>query len=123
MTSTPVFLLVEPAPILRSSLHAWLDRTLAGHRILVAADGMEALRLVAQERPSHILLEMELPQNTGFVVLRQMRHFLPDAKIIATSWFDNSFLLRNLLLAGADGFVRKNKVPRELLSLWDVPLK
>jgi len=123
MTSTPVFLLVEPAPILRSSLHAWLDRTLSGHRILVAADGMEALRLVAQERPSHILLEMELPQNTGFVVLRQMRHFLPDAKIIATSWFDNSFLLRNLLLAGADGFVRKNKVPRELLSLWDVPLK
>jgi len=123
MTSTPVFLLVEPAPILRSSLHAWLDRTLSGHRILVAADGMEALRLVAQERPSHILLEMELPQNTGFVVLRQMRHFLPDAKIIATSWFDNSFLLKNLLLAGADGFVRKNKVPRELLSLWDVPLK
>jgi DNA-binding NarL/FixJ family response regulator len=123
MISTPVFLLVEPSPILRSSLHAWLDRALAGHRILVAAEGMEALRLVAQEVPSHILLEIELPQNTGFVVLRQMRHFLPDAKIVATSWFDNSFLLKNLLLAGADGFIRKNKVPRELLSLWDVPLK
>ena len=123
MISTPVYLRVEPSPILRSSLHAWLNRALAGHRILVAAEGMEALRLVAQEGPSHILLEIELPQNTGFVVLRQMRHFLPDAKIVATSWFDNSFLLKNLLLAGADGFIRKNKVPRELLSLWDVPLK
>jgi hypothetical protein len=49
MNTAPVVLLVEPSPILRSSLHDWLDQALAGHRILTAPNGVEALRLVEQD--------------------------------------------------------------------------
>ena len=78
MNGAPVFLLVEPSPILRSSLQDWLGQALAGHRILTAANGMEALRVAGQERPSHILIEMELPDIPGWEVLGQIRQALPE---------------------------------------------
>ena len=123
MGNVPVFLLVEPSPILRSSLHDWLDQVFASHRVLTAANGEEALRLAKEERPSHILIEIDLPEQTGFEVVRQMRQLLPDAKIVATGWYDSQFLLKNVLSAGADGFIRKHKIPSELLPMWGVPLK
>ena len=118
-----VFLLVEPTPILRSSLNDWLSQALAGHRILVAANGAEALRLAVQERPSHILLEIELPEKTGLDILRQLREVLPDATIVATGWYDSRDLLDKVQSSGADGFIRKHKLPSELLTFWNVPLK
>ena len=118
-----VFLLVEPSQILRLSLRDWLDQVFAGHRILVAANGVEALRLATQERPSYILVELELPEKTGFDVLRQMRQILPDAKIVATGWYENRDVLEKVWAAGADGFIRKHKLPSELLPLWDVSLE
>jgi CheY-like chemotaxis protein len=123
MGKTPVLLLVEPSPILRSSLHDWLTQALAGHRILVAANGVEALRLAVQEQPTHILIEMELPEKTGFDVLRQVRQILPDATIIATGWYESRVLLDKIRSAGANGFIRKHKLPSELLPLWNVPLE
>ena len=41
----------------------------------------------AQEQPSHILMEMGLPDTTGFEVVRQMRQGLLIARIIATGWY------------------------------------
>jgi DNA-binding NarL/FixJ family response regulator len=118
-----VFLLVEPSPILRSSLQDWLKQALAGHRILVAANGVEALRLAEQEWPSHVLIEMELPEKTGFDVLQQMRQILPDATIVATGWYESRVFLDKVQSSGANGFIRKHKLPSELLPLWNVPLE
>jgi DNA-binding NarL/FixJ family response regulator len=123
MSTAPVFLLIEPSRILRSSLHDWLDQVLAGHRIVTAANGVEALRLAEQEQPSHILIEIELPDMSGLEVLQQMRQALPDARIVATGWYENSLLLDKIWSAGASGFIRKHKLPSELLSLWDISIQ
>lgn len=123
MNAALVFLLVEPSQILRLSLRDWLDQVFASHRILVAANGVEALRLATQERPSYILVELELPEKTGFDVLRQMRQILPEAKIVATGWYENHDVLEKVRAAGANGFIRKHKLPSELLPLWNVSLE
>jgi CheY-like chemotaxis protein len=123
MNAMLVFLLVEPSQILRLSLRGWLDQVFAGHRILVAANGVEALRLATQEQPSCILVELELPEKTGFDVLRQMRETLPDAKIVATGWYENRDVLEKVRAAGANGFIRKHKLPSQLLPVWNVSLE
>ena len=122
MNAAPVFLLVEPSPVLSSSLHAWLKRVLTNPRIFIAANGLDALWLAAQEQPSHILIEMYLPDLTGFEVVRQMRQGLPAAKIIATGNHESRFFLKMVRTAGADEFILKNKLRNELLPLWRVPL-
>jgi DNA-binding NarL/FixJ family response regulator len=123
MEKAPVFLLVEPSPILRSSMHDWLDRIFAGHRVLTAANGAEALKFADEERPSHILIEIELPEQNGLEVLQTMRKILPEARIVVTGWYESQFLLQSISSAGADGFIRKNKLPSELFPLWGVSIK
>ena len=120
MSTAPVFLLVEPSPILRSSLHEWLKNVLIDARIFIAANGLDALWLAAQEQPSHILIEMDLPDISGLAVLQQIRQSLPNARIIATGWYDSRFFLDSVKSAGADGFILKNKLHRELLPMWEV---
>jgi len=122
MNAAPVFLLVEPSPILRSRLQGWLENVLTDPRILIAANGLEALRLAAREHPSHILIEMDLPDTTGFEVLRQMRQGQPVARIIATGWYESRFFLERVRSAGADQFIPKHKLHSELLPLLEVPL-
>ena len=122
MNAAPVFLLVEPSPILRSRLQGWLENVFTDPRVFTAANGLEALQLAARERPSHILIEMDLPDTTGFEVLRQMRKGLPAARIIATGWYESRFFLERVRSAGADRFIPKHKLHRELLPLLEVPL-
>ena len=122
MNAAPVFLLVEPSPTLRARLQEWLENVLTDHRVLVAANGLAALRLATQEQPSHILIEMDLPDTTGFELLRQMRQGLPAARIIATGWYESRFFLERVRSAGGDRFIPKHKLHSELLPLLDVPL-
>ena len=120
MNAAPVFLLVEPSPILRSRLQGWLENVLTDPRILIAANGLEALRLATREQPSHILIEMDLPDTTGFEVLRQMRQGQPAARIIATGWYESRFFLERVRSAGADRFIPKHKLHSELLPLFEL---
>jgi len=121
MNAGSVFLLVEPSPILRSRLQGWLENVLIDPRILVAANGLEALRLAAQEQPADILIEMNLPDMSGFEVLQQIRQCLPAARIIATGWYESRFFLERVRSAGADRFIPKHKLHSELLPLFEGP--
>ena len=123
MNAGPVFLLVEPSPVFRLRLYAWLKSVITNARILIAENGRDALSLAAQEQPTHILIEMDLPNTTGLEVVQQLRRSLPNAKIIATGWYDSRIFLDSVRSAGADGFVLKNKLHIELLPLWEVSLE
>jgi DNA-binding NarL/FixJ family response regulator len=122
MSTAPVFLLVEPSSILRSILYRWLETVITNPHILIAASGFEALQLAAQKVPSYVLIEINLPDRKGLEVLHQLRQDLPDARIIATGWYESRWFLDSVRSAGADGFVSKDKLPSELLPLWDISI-
>ena len=48
--------------------------TWMGHDPLTAGDGEEALRLIEQESPDLVLLDLELPRRSGLEVLQQLRN-------------------------------------------------
>lgn len=122
MNAAPVILLVEPSRVLRLRLQTWLENVLTDVRILIAASGLEALNLVAQDQPTHVLIEMDLPDANIAEVIGQMRQRLPTAKIIVTGWYDSRLVLEIIESAGADGFILTNKLHRDLLLYWEVPL-
>jgi DNA-binding response OmpR family regulator len=45
----------------------------AGYEVSFAADGLEALRRVEEERPDVVLLDVVMPEMDGFTVCRQIR--------------------------------------------------
>jgi len=123
MNATPVILLVEPSPILRLQLQEWLENVLTDSRILIAANGLDTLWRAAQEQPSHILIEIHLPDITRYEIVRQVRQGLPTARIIATGLHESRFILDSVQSAGADGFILKDNLYDELLPLWGLPLR
>jgi DNA-binding response OmpR family regulator len=45
----------------------------AGHQVSSAADGESALRLVREERPELVVLDVVMPRPNGFEVLRELK--------------------------------------------------
>jgi CheY-like chemotaxis protein len=64
-------LVVEDDPDLLALLEMVLVD--AGHRVLTAAHGVEALERVAAERPGMILLDMRMPIMNGWEFARELR--------------------------------------------------
>jgi DNA-binding NarL/FixJ family response regulator len=120
MSAAPVFLLVEPSPIVASALGRWLENAFLDSQILVASNGAEALLLANENIPSYVLVELSLPDRAGIEILIQLRQALPASRIIATSWFQGRWLIDGARSAGADGFVSKGKLHTELLPLWKI---
>ena len=115
MTSTrPLTLLVvddEPAWV--GALGAVLGK--AGHRIVAAYDGEEALRRFRADHVDAVLLDLAMPGLDGAEVCRQIRAE-SDTPIIIVSGERDRSAPAELLDLGADDYVRKGVPSNELLA-------
>jgi DNA-binding response OmpR family regulator len=105
-------LVVEDEPRLARGLRD--DLTLEGFEVLVAGDGVEALRL-ARERPFDlIILDVMLPKKDGFEVCRELRREGTRTPIIMLTARTGEAEKVLGLEVGADDYVTKPFSPREL---------
>jgi len=88
-----------------------------GHEVLVAADGVEALRLAYDKRPHLVLLDIMMPEFSGIDVCRQLRADprTRDIRIIMVSAVDAKRALEESIIAGADDFLAKPVNALELM--------
>jgi twitching motility two-component system response regulator PilH len=68
---TGSILVVEDSPTERQLIGKMLQDN--GYRVLLAADGNEALAIVERERPALLLLDVVLPGPNGFQICRQLK--------------------------------------------------
>lgn len=84
-----------------------------------AADGETALRLIAQDPPDLVFLDVMLPGLSGIDVLRKMRveSSLKDVAVIVVSAWQGPDDIAAALESGADGFLEKPFRVDELASV------
>ena len=87
----------------------------AGHRIIAAYDGREAIRRFEEEHPDLVLLDLAMPGVDGADVCRWIRA-AGDTPIIVVSGESDLAVTVELLDAGADDYVRKPFRAAELLA-------
>lgn len=108
-------LVVDDHPIIRAGLR----RLLAGEpeaEIYEAADGKEALRVFREQRPSLVVLDLNLPGIGGLEMIARFKTADPAARILVLSMHDDPMHVRHALQAGAAGYVSKNAPPDEILE-------
>lgn len=84
--------------------------TTAGHQVVEAADGDEALKLVAGNAFDLVVLDMLMPNKDGLETIVELRRARPQIRILAISSggrMDASQLLRMALVFGADETMAK----------------
>jgi DNA-binding response OmpR family regulator len=106
-------LVVDDEPAMVGALGALLGQ--AGHRIIAAYDGDEALRRFRDDAPDLVLLDLAMPGMDGATVCRRIRE-VSDTPIIVVSGERDHAATIELLDLGADDYVRKPFRADELLA-------
>ena len=76
-------LLIDDDDLLRRSLRLGLTR--AGHAVVLATNGKEAMQCLAGDPPDLILTDVVMPEMDGMEVIMQVRQRFPTLPIIAMS--------------------------------------
>jgi two-component system alkaline phosphatase synthesis response regulator PhoP len=112
----PKVLVVDDAPDIVRLVRDYLEH--AGFTVLVAANGVDALRIARAERPDLIVLDLGLPGRDGLDVTRELRSD-PSVStvpiVMLTARADESDKLVGLEL-GADDYVTKPFSAKELVA-------
>jgi len=80
-----------------------------------AGDGQEALKQLRALRPDVSLLDWNLPIIRGEEVLGTIKAETPQARFIVISALDDGDCIRRALSLGADSYLHKDMLRRELL--------
>lgn len=95
-----------------------------GYSVIIAKNGEEALQIF-QEKQSQIhivILDLIMPQMSGYETFIKMKEINPNTKIIITSGFGQDQRVQKLLELGADGFIQKPYDFHKLISvIYKIP--
>ena len=111
MSPVPSLLLIEDDDAIRTALELSLTRQ--GHRVATAASGEDGLKLLREQRPDLIVLDVMLPGIDGFEVCRRIRRTDQLPIILLTARNDDIDVVAGLE-AGADDYVAKPAQARVL---------
>jgi two-component system KDP operon response regulator KdpE len=92
-----------------------LNLELEGYAVSEATDGLQALAKVREELPDLVLLDVMMPEMSGFETLERIREFSSVPVIMLTAKGEEEDKVHGLEL-GADDYVTKPFSPRELSS-------
>ena len=106
--------LVDDHAMFRTGVRAELGSAVAV--VGEAADAQEAVRIVLEQKPDVVLLDVHLPGGGGGEVLRQVHPKEPEVKFLALSVSDAAEDVIGTIRAGARGYVTKSITGDELVA-------
>jgi CheY-like chemotaxis protein len=91
----------------------------AGHRVLTASDGQEAVNLALENTPDVILMDVAMPSMDGLEAMRQIKARIPNMTIVIASAHSMASDRERFLIAGADDVLSKPFKLTELTGVVD----
>ena len=80
------------------------------------ASGEELLQRLRKTEPDIIVLDVSLPGRSGLEVLKQVKIFYPDIKVLVLSMYPEDQFAIRMLKAGASGYLHKDSAPEVLIE-------
>jgi len=81
-----------------------------------ARDGREAVECACKLKPDVLLLDIGMPNLNGLDATRQILTMIPEARILILTVHDSEQVVREVLAAGARGFLLKSDAGRDLVA-------
>ena len=109
-------LLADDHDIIRRGLKELLE-THAGWEVVgEASSGRQAVELAVKLHPDIAILDLTMPELNGLEATRQIKKALPKTAVLIFTMHENENLIRDVLTAGALGYVLKSDAARHLTN-------
>jgi len=108
-------LIVDDHTVAREGLRAMLEEDPQVQVVGEAADGLEALELVAGLRPRVVLMDIRMPGLDGLEATRRIKAQHPATAVIMMTSYDDNALVVDAVRTGASGYLLKD-ASRALLT-------
>ena len=113
----PVRILVaDDHQVVRTGLRTLLESKSGWQVCGEATHGREAVQKAVELKPDVAVLDVAMPILNGVEATRQIRKLSPETAVLILSMHDSEQLVREVLEAGAKGYILKDDADRNLLA-------
>lgn len=81
-----------------------------------AGNGREALELTEKLQPDVVVMDVAMPELNGIEATRKIMASVPRTRILALSMHKDSVYVREILRAGAKGYLLKDSIDHDLVA-------
>jgi len=81
-----------------------------------AGNGREAIELAEKLRPDVVVMDVAMPELNGIEATRRLADSTPHTRVVALSMHKDSVYVREMLRAGARGYLLKDSGAADLVS-------
>ena len=81
-----------------------------------AGTAAETLEMIKRDRPDVLLLDLSLPDRSGYDIMNELRNIETAPLVVVLTWHTEPSYAARAIAAGAHGYLNKGVTPQELLS-------
>jgi DNA-binding NarL/FixJ family response regulator len=112
-------LIADDHGIMRKGLELIISESEKIEIIAQADTGLKAIEMARRLSPDVVLMDISMPGLNGIDAAKQVRIENPEIKIIALSAHANRHFVKDMLKAGASGYILKDSLATDLLDAID----
>ncbi len=109
-------LLADDHAVVRQGFRLILSSQEGIEVICEAGNGREAVELALRHRPDVAVIDVSMPELNGIEATRRILEQCPQTKILALSMHKDAVYVREILRAGARGYILKDSVDTEFVQ-------
>lgn len=116
-------LLVDDHEIVRDGIQSLLENEIGFNIIAEAQNGIQAIEHCKTSKPDLVVMDINMPKMNGIEATRNIRNEFPEIKILALTMMDEDQHIRQMIEAGASGYILKSSSKIELVDAITTVLK
>jgi DNA-binding NarL/FixJ family response regulator len=119
MTEDLRIVIADDHEVLRHGLRAVLEARSGWKVVGEGVNGREAAELVARLTPDVVVLDISMPEMNGLEATREILRKSPGTQILIMTLHESEELVREVLAAGARGYLLKSDAAQDLVRAVD----
>lgn len=112
-------LVADDHEVVRRGLRAVLSARPEWEICAEATDGREAVERAKRLKPDLVIMDIGMPELNGLCATRQILRELPRTEVLILTMHESEHVIREVLDAGAHGFILKSDAGCELVAAVD----